>query len=89
VRTCVCVRVRVCAGVRVHFVIRGLVERKMLIVDIALLVQVWIQDASYLSFKHLLSLSKKQIFSLFHAQTHANTHTHVLSHTHTHSRSVT
>ena len=46
VHTCVCVRVCVCARVRVHLVIRGPLERKSLIVGIALFVQVWMQDAS-------------------------------------------
>ena len=83
VRTRVCVRVWMCARVHVHFVIRSLVEKKLLIVekkllivDIALFVQVWIQDASHLALKHPLSLSKKQTFSLFHTHTHANAHTH-------------
>ena len=46
VRTCVRVRVCVCVRVRVHLVIRGPVERKSLIVDITLFVQVWMQDVS-------------------------------------------
>jgi len=53
VRTCVCVRVCVCARVRVHLVIRGPLERKSLIVDIVLFVQVWMQDASKSGVKNL------------------------------------